>query len=164
MNEQKSHFKDELRIVPPIAVWLAVAAFAQMQILFAMLPKGPHGLPPFPIWALISVVAGIVLAMWILLIGYINQDAKRRGMGQLLWTMIAILVPNCLGILLYFLLRKPPLVPCAKCLGPLSADFRYCPKCGYTVSPSCANCGRAISHEYVCCPYCGKPVRAAATS
>src|SRR5664280_1912948 len=113
MNGQKSHFKDELRIVSPIAVWLAVAAFAQMQILFAMLPKGPHGLPPFPIWALISVVAGIVLAMWILLIGYINQDAKRRGMGQLLWTMIAILVPNCLGILLYFLLRKPPLVPSA---------------------------------------------------
>jgi hypothetical protein len=162
MSAAKSRFKDELKIIPKVAVGLAIIAFIGMQVLFAALPKGPHDLPPFPWWLVLGLLAGAVAAAWILLLGYINADAGRRGMGRVLWTFLAMLVPNCLGILLYFLLRKPQLVPCAKCRSLLSADFHYCPKCGCTVSPSCANCGRSISHEYVCCPYCGKPVGAAA--
>ena len=48
-----------------------------------------------------------MLGCYAVLIGYINQDAGRRGMSRLLWTLIAIFVPNGLGIVLYFVLRKP---------------------------------------------------------
>lgn len=164
MSAAKSTFRGEVSIISPVAVVLSVLAFAGMQVLFACLPKGPHDLPPFPWWVLLGVLAGLVLAAWVLLIGYINQDSKRRGMGQLLWTLLAIFVPNCLGILLYFLLRKPMLVPCPGCGWIIQPDFRYCPKCGLAMAPTCAHCGRSVSHDFVCCPYCGKTVGAPATS
>jgi Double zinc ribbon len=162
MNPQKSTFKEELGIISPIAIGLAIVAFAGIQVLFACLPKGPHDLPPFPWWVLIGFAAGIALAAWVLLIGYINADAGRRGMGRVLWTFIAILVPNCLGILAYFLVRKPKLQPCPRCATDVSPDFRFCPKCGFSLAPVCAHCGRGISHDFVCCPYCGKTVGATA--
>jgi RNA polymerase subunit RPABC4/transcription elongation factor Spt4 len=93
----------------------------------------------------------------------VYADSKRRGMNALLWTLLVIFVPKALGFIAYFLLRKPLLIPCSNCGTEVGSDFRYCPKCGYGVTPSCANCGHAISHEYVCCPYCGKPVAATIT-
>ena len=81
---------------------------------------------------------------------------------RVLWTFIAILIPNCIGILAYFLLRKPILRPCPGCKADISPDFRFCPKCGFSLAPVCAHCGRAINHDYVCCPYCGKTVGATA--
>ncbi|MDR3748404.1 MAG: zinc-ribbon domain-containing protein [Acidobacteriota bacterium] len=160
MNDKKSSFKNELKIISPIAVGIAIAAFAAMLILFAVLPKGPHDLPPFPGWFLLGLLAGLMLSAWVLLIGYINSDAARRGMGRVLWTFIAALVPNCLGILAYFLVRKPILRPCPGCGLEISPDFRFCPKCGFSLAPSCTHCGRRIEHDYVCCPYCGKMVGA----
>jgi hypothetical protein len=164
MNDKKSRFKDELKIIPPIAVGIAIAAFVAMLVLFAVLPKGPHDLPPFPGWLFLGILAGLVLTAWVLLIGYINADSGRRGMGRVLWTFIAILIPNCIGILAYFLLRKPILRPCPGCGAEISPDFRFCPKCGFSLAPVCAHCGRSINHDYVCCPYCGKTVGAPATS
>jgi hypothetical protein len=164
MKDKRSQFKDELRIISPIAVGIAITSFVGMPVLFACLPKGPHDLPPFPGWLILSILAGIVLAAWVLLIGYINADAGRRGMGRVLWTFIAILVPNCLGILAYFLVRKPKTYPCPGCGIQVSPDFRFCAKCGFALAPVCVHCGRAIQHDFVCCPYCGKTVGAAATS
>ena len=163
MNEKRSQFRDELRIIPGIAIGIAIACFFGMVILFACLPKGPHDLPPFPGWLILGILAGLALGAWVLLIGYINADAPRRGMGRVLWTFLAILVPNCLGILAYFLLRKPKTFPCPGCGLQLSPDFRFCHRCGFSLAPVCAHCGHGISHEYVCCPYCGKPVAATAT-
>jgi RNA polymerase subunit RPABC4/transcription elongation factor Spt4 len=156
MTPQKSRFKDELEIISPVAIVLAAMGFAAIQVLFTVLPKGP----PMPWRIFLSLGAGAALAIWILIIGYINQDAKRRGMGQLLWTLIAIFVPNCLGILLYFLLRKPILQPCERCGCVTNPDFHFCPKCGLALSPSCLYCGRAIRNDFTCCPYCGKQVGA----
>jgi RNA polymerase subunit RPABC4/transcription elongation factor Spt4 len=160
MSAAKSNFKGELSIISPVAVVLSTLAFICVQVLFTVLPKGPHDLPPYPWWAVLSFVAGLAMAAWVLLIGYINQDSKRRGMGQLLWTLLAIFVPNCLGILLYFLLRKPMLKPCPGCGWVVQPDFRFCAKCGVAMAPTCAHCGRSVSHDFVCCPYCGKTIGA----
>lgn len=160
MNSKWDRFKDELKIIPPFVVVLAAVVFACLQVVFVVLPKGPHGLPPLPWWPMLGLVAGIFAAAWLLIIGYINADAGRRGMGRILWTFIAILVPNCLGILLYFLLRKPLLRPCVRCGTQVDPTFQFCQKCGLAMSPTCEHCGRGISHEFVCCPYCGKALRA----
>jgi len=160
MNDNnKTRFRDELAILSPIAVTIAVAVFVGIQVLCVMLPKGGEkGLPPFPGWVFLSIGGGLVVAAWLLLIGYINADAGRRGMGRLLWTCIALLVPNALGILAYFLLRKPKLQPCPGCHTMVSPEFRFCPHCGFALMPACTSCGRAIRHEFTWCPYCGKPV------
>lgn len=124
----------------------------------------PNKVPPLPWWPIMAVFAGLFAAAWILVIGYINADAGRRGMGRVLWTLIAIFVPNCLGILLYFLLRKPFLRKCAGCGAMVDPSFQFCQRCGCVMSPTCTNCGRGVSHEFICCPYCGKPVKTEAAT
>jgi hypothetical protein len=55
----------------------------------------------------IGMFAGILLAVWLMLLGYVYADAKRRNMPAGLWTVIAAAVPNVIGFLLYFALRLP---------------------------------------------------------
>jgi hypothetical protein len=169
MNEQ-SQFSREFSIIPTWARVLAVIGFALVQVcLLVLLPhfsQHMHGdMPPRGIMSLISIVGGLVFAIFLLLIGYVNVDSKRRGMNQTLWTLLVIFIPKAIGFLAYFLLRKPLLVPgspnCPRCSTAVGPDFRFCPKCGYAFAPSCANCGRAINPDYVCCPYCGKNVGSA---
>lgn len=162
MNYYKSTFRSEFAIIPRIARWIAVLGFAVVQFaLLVLLPHFAHevkDLPPHAVLCVISVVAGLFLALIILLIGYVNADSKRRGMNSLLWTLLVIFIPKALGFLAYFLLRKPLIIGCPKCGNAIGSDFRFCPKCGYSMSPTCAQCGRAISNDYMCCPYCGKAV------
>ena len=61
-----------------------------------------HGARP-----VLGLLAGVGGGCFLLLIGYINRDAKRRGMSPTLWTIVAVLIPNGLGIILYFILRQP---------------------------------------------------------
>jgi len=166
MTRQRSHFEEELRIIPTGWGIASVIGFAAVEVLFhVLIPywSHHHDLPPQPWWTLLGVVSALVTAATILLIGYIYADSKRRGMNAVLWTLLVILIPKPIGFIAYFLLRKPLLEPCPNCRWPIGQDFAYCPKCGHALAPSCANCGRAIRRDYMCCPFCGKTVGAAAT-
>ncbi|HUI85377.1 MAG TPA: zinc ribbon domain-containing protein [Candidatus Binatia bacterium] len=159
MTQPKSQFRSELAIIPRPARLIAAIVWVLLQIgLLGIMPRYCTDLPPMPWWILISVLGGAILAIVVLMIGYVNADAKRRGMNSLLWTLLVIFVPKALGFLAYFLLRKPLLMPCPNCGTPVGSDFRYCPKCGHAVAPACVHCGRPIRSDYVCCPYCGKNV------
>ncbi len=165
MTQARSHFEEELRIIPKGWVVASVIGFAAIAVLFNVcIPMWSHrhDLPPQPWWTLLGIVGALFMAATILLIGYVYADAKRRGMNALLWTLLVILIPKAIGFIAYFLLRKPLLAPCPNCRWPIGSDFAYCPKCGYAAIPSCANCGRAIRRDYLCCPYCGKTVAATA--
>ncbi|MGA3055911.1 MAG: zinc-ribbon domain-containing protein [Candidatus Korobacteraceae bacterium] len=167
MNQAKSHFRSELAIIPPVARVIAVLVFVVMQIcLLVLVPHFVHDsdVPPMPALVAISLVGGFIVAVIVLMIGYVYADSKRRGMNALLWTLLVIFVPKALGFIAYFLLRKPLLIPCPNCGTEVGSDFRYCPKCGHALTPTCSHCGRSISGDYVCCPYCGKPVAATATT
>jgi Phospholipase_D-nuclease N-terminal len=79
----------------------------------------------------LAVLAGAVIASWILGVGYVNADARRRGMPPILWTLIVVFIPNLLGFLLYFALRRPIALPCPQCGQPTMAGQRFCSWCGY---------------------------------
>ena len=167
MNE-KSQLSREFAIVPHVARVIAVIAFLLVQIaLLVLLPHYYHGhdMPPKLVMPLISIVGGGFLALFILLIGYVNADSKRRGMNSLLWTLLVIFVPKAIGFLAYFLLRKPLLVEgsanCPQCSTAIHPGYRFCPKCGYAFAPVCGNCGHALQPDFVICPYCGKPAKSA---
>lgn len=85
----------------------------------------------------LGLLAGTVIAVWLLCLGYVHADARRRAMQPVLWTLIALLVPNLLGFLLYFALRRPITIPCPKCGHPIGMEQRFCAWCGYdrTASP-----------------------------
>jgi hypothetical protein len=111
----------------------------------------------------LGIAIGCVTAAYLLLVAYVNQDAKRRDMGQLLWTLLVIFIPNGIGFLAYFLLRKPLVQSCPKCGDRIDKGFHFCPKCGFALSPTCGQCGQTVSAEYVCCPFCGKTLGSQAT-
>jgi len=157
MTPRKTTFAEELAIVPKFMYLFIPLSFACTLFLFLAYMPGhdPHS-PPFAVRVLLSVLLGVVLSIYFGLVGYVNQDAKRRDMGQVLWTLLVILVPNCLGFLAYFLLRKPLIQYCSQCGDRVERGFHFCSKCGCELSPSCGSCGNPVSREYVICPYCGK--------
>jgi len=160
MSYYRTTFRSELAIIPAIASVIAAIGFVLVQIaLLVLVPRYVADHPPMPAMVAISIFGGIFLAIVILMVGYVNADSKRRGMNALLWTLLVIFIPKALGFLAYFLLRKPLVIGCPRCSTPIGSDFRFCPKCGYAMTPTCQACGRSISRDYNLCPYCGKPVQ-----
>ena len=104
---------------------------------------------------IIPLLAGVVVAGYVLLIGYIYGDARRRGMRYVLWTFLAVLAPSAIGILLYFILREARQVHCTKCGCSVSPNFAYCPRCGETMSATCVRCHRVAQPGWSHCAWCG---------
>jgi hypothetical protein len=152
-DQTSTRSKDEVRIFAPWAYCVFGLVFVTITVLFATLVdmKG-HA---FPLRCLLGAIAGTALGCYAVLIGYINQDAGFRNMSRLLWTLIAIFVPNGLGILLYFVLRKPRSAHCPQCNAEVDPGFSYCPSCRNPLKPVCPHCQHAVGFGDKFCPYCG---------
>ena len=98
-------------------------------------------------------LCGAFVVCWVLLLSYVNRDAARRGMSPTLWTLICLFVPNLIGFILYFLLRKSLPTQCPGCGFTVNDSFRFCPRCRYALAPVCGSCGQPIRNDYACCPY-----------
>lgn len=81
--------------------------------------------------ACVGLSTGSLLALFILCLGYVYADARRRAMPPVLWTLLAALVPNLLGFLFYFALRKPIVSACPQCGQGMEAGQRFCASCGF---------------------------------
>jgi len=155
-NETQSGISAELKIVPEWAWVLAVIGFIAVQFLFHLVIARQADAPPHWVLSIIAVLASIVLGCYLLFIGYVNRDSKRRGMSPLLWTVVATLIPNALGIILYFILRQPLRSTCPKCGTFVFSGYNFCPQCNYKLlGPACPQCQHAVSVTDVYCPYCG---------
>jgi hypothetical protein len=77
-----------------------------------------------------ALLVGILAAIWILCLGFVFADARRRDMPAVAWMLMAMMVPNLLGFLLYFVLRKPLTTPCATCGRTVSPEQPFCSWCG----------------------------------
>ena len=158
-NETKVGFRAEVRIIPVWGWGLAAIGFAAMQVVAQLVPQS--GAPTPLVRALIGLLAGTVVACYLLLIGYITPDDRRRGMSPVVWKLVAILVPNALGMLLYFILRQPIRSACPHCGSLVQSGFNFCPHCSHKLSPSCPKCQRMVTATDVYCPYCATPLTAA---
>jgi hypothetical protein len=151
-------FSDELRIISPVAWTIATLVAGTMFscLFFIWIPRDPK----LSQWPGVGVVAfsllmSLLLFAVILMYGYINADARRRGMRYVSWTFIAILVPNMLGIVLYFILRDPLVMTCPKCGAQGRANYAFCPQCGAELARACAACKRPVDSGWSRCAYCG---------
>ncbi len=159
-SEKKNRLAAELEIVPFWAWTLAAIGFVSAQLIFNLVMAAA----PAAARIALGVMAGIVLGCYLLFLGYVNRDARRRGMSPLLWTLVAIIIPNGFGILLYFILRTPRRSSCPQCRKAVQMDFDFCPTCGYRISPCCPRCQRTLGGnvagaEDCYCPYCGFSLR-----
>jgi hypothetical protein len=154
-----SRFRDELKVIPGAARFVAVLAYLAITTALALFVTFSHdqGLARTPEIGklLLTVCPGILLAIWVLLVGYVYGDAKRRGMRYVMWTLLAIFIPDAIGIILYFILRDPLMKKCPGCGESAKAGFTFCPRCGTSLQPTCPNCGRAVELGWANCPHCG---------
>jgi RNA polymerase subunit RPABC4/transcription elongation factor Spt4 len=153
-----SRFREELRVIPRTAWVFGIVLYLVVSTLVCF--GGIHTDPEMSHWPLAGRIAFaygcfLVLLAWVLLIGYVYADAKRRGMRYVLWTWLAILVPNAIGIILYVVLRDPLPKPCPHCAALVRASYVFCPSCGTPMQPTCPNCGRGVEPGWSNCPHCG---------
>jgi len=160
MSNEKPQFSKEVRIIPWWAIGLAFVLFVGVQVLMYLygFRHGPPP-PPFPVRLLVTVFLGLLGAFLVLMVGYVNRDAKRRNMNSTLWTVLVIFIPNAIGFILYFVLRQPLLVQCPQCATATNPSFNYCPKCKFNLRPTCPQCQRAIEIGGAFCPYCAHELK-----
>lgn len=116
--------RSEFGLIPGPARILAALAF----VVFFFVTFDHHRV--IALGTLIGLAGGAIAAAYFLLAGYVYADAARRGMPPIPWTALTVLVPNCIGFVLYFLLRKPILHPCPGCGRGVAPDAGFCPCCG----------------------------------
>jgi hypothetical protein len=99
--------------------------------------------------------------------GYVNKDAKRRGMSSALWTLVVLVfVPGylVLGFIIYLLMREPLPYQCPQCAATVGARFNFCPNCKCNLHPSCPNCKHEVGEADKYCAYCGQDLAAGSTA
>ena len=159
-----SRLRTELAVIPRAAWWIGfllyVGCVAATWTLFLPQDEDLSGWPVVGKLAFAAIIP-LFLAVYVLLIGYVNGDARRRGMRYVLWTLLAALIPNALGIILYFILRDPPMRDCPKCGAAVQGRFGFCQACGTAVSRTCPQCQGAIELGWLHCARCGTQLRTA---
>jgi hypothetical protein len=145
---------DDLSIIPTWSVILAIVVFAAVQYLFhAVLPHQKHEMLPMRL--LMGYSWGTAFASYVLLVGYVSRDVKRRNMSAKLWMLIVIVMPGGIGAVVYFLLRQPILSRCPHCTTEIAANFHFCPQCQFQMAPVCGQCFRGVQITDVYCTQCG---------
>jgi uncharacterized membrane protein len=160
-----TRFEQEWALVPEGARWtaalvcLAVAAFTGSVFLGpAIASKDPTAILVTSPLFLLSLLGVAFLGGFVLLIGYVYGDSRRRGMNQVLWTLLAIFIPNAIGIILYFILRDPVPVPCPSCGALAKKGHAYCAGCGAAVRPACPHCRQPTEPGWRNCACCGAAI------
>jgi len=164
-----SRFDQEWAIVPTGARWtaaLVALAFTSLMAAIFLLPalaerSATAVLVLSPIF-LLTLVGAVPIAIYVLLLGYVWGDARRRGMNHVLWTLLALFIPYAVGVILYFLLREPVPVPCPACAAPARKGHAFCASCGAAVRAACPGCRQPVEPGWRNCASCGQPLRQAA--
>lgn len=157
-----SRFDREWALVPTAARWTAVllslafgALMAAIFLLPAFVERDPKALVVLAPFFLLTLVGAVPIAIYVLLLGYVWGDARRRGMNHVLWTLLALFIPSAVGIILYFVLRDPVPVPCPSCATPARKGHAFCSRCGAAVRPACPGCRQPVEAGWRNCASCG---------
>ena len=172
-KKENLRFWQEFKLVPRWLIWMVVVLFLIAQIIGQMVLH--HQLanhqevfgaeldsdPGAAGAALFGIITGVslVFAVMIFMVGYVNKDAKRRGMHSALWTfLVLVLMPGylVLGFIIYLLMREPLPYNCPQCGTTVGARFNFCPNCKCNLHPACPQCKREVAETDKFCPYCGQ--------
>jgi hypothetical protein len=151
-----NRLREEMKVIPRAAWALAMVLAAGVAGVFwiTVVATGQAHLPEM----LLLILIPAIFSVYILVIGYIVGDARRRGMPVLLWALLAIFIPSAIGIILYFILRRPLLRACPRCGVPADAAYTFCSSCGATLGKTCPSCHNSVESGWAHCPRCGVPL------
>jgi hypothetical protein len=180
-KNENLRFWQEFKIVPRWLIWTVFVLFLIAQgigLLVNLHPalNGKVAFPPelqdHPALAFLALfgiitVFSLVFAIMIFMVGYVNKDAKRRGMHSGLWTfLVIVLMPGyfILGFIIYFLMREPLPYNCPQCGATVGARYNFCPNCKCNLRPACPQCKREVAETDKFCVNCGQDLTHPATS
>jgi len=180
-KKEAFRFLAEIHIIPKwLKILCTILYVVAVAVGVAVMIKAPDARPhdirddaALSVLAIIGIITGVslVFAASILMLGYVNRDAKRRGMNSALWTwFVLLMLPTSVGIIgliIYLLVREPLPYPCPRCSKPVGPRFNFCPNCKCNLYPACPNCKKEIAETDKFCPYCAtelKPVELTETS
>ena len=169
-KKEAFRFSAELYIIPKwLKILCTILYVVAVAVGMAVMIKAPDARPhdirddvALSVLAIIGIITGVslVFAASILMLGYVNRDAKRRGMNSALWTwFVLLMLPTSVGIIgliIYLLVREPLPYPCPRCSTLVGARFNFCPNCKCNLHPSCPNCKREVAETDKFCPYCAQ--------
>jgi hypothetical protein len=157
-----SRFPEELKVIPGAAWVLAVGVGLGLALclqLVAIPADRTTAAWPEPFQVCFSALMGLILFVYILLIGYVSGDARRREMRYVMWTLLSIFIPNGIGVILYFILREPLPQACPKCGTTIRSKGAFCPACGAPRGNICPACHCAVEPGWSHCTSCGAELR-----
>jgi len=174
-KKEAFRFLTELHIIPKwLKILCTILYVVAVAVGVAVMIKAPDARPhdirddaALSVLAIIGIITGIslVFAASILMLGYVNRDAKRRGMNSALWTwFVLLMLPTSVGIIgliIYLLVREPLPYPCPRCSKPVGPRFNFCPNCKCNLYPACPNCKKEIAETDKFCPYCATELKPA---
>jgi hypothetical protein len=160
LRRAQSQFQQDTKLIPIWAYVLAGCFFIGIQALIHMVlvPMDPRPKPRAYtiVW---GVLFGMFMAFYMLMIGFVTRDSKRRGMNPIVWTLILVsLLPSGVGFIVYFLLREPVAMKCPHCSAAIGVDQNFCTQCSFQLKPICNSCRRALADDDVYCAQCGTSV------
>jgi hypothetical protein len=151
--------RKEMAVIPLWSIIAAAIIFTAIPVFFyTFVWAGDSGQPPFFMKIFVSFLPGLFLAFLTLMVGYVNVDARRRGMNRVLWTLVVIFVPNAIGFILYFLMRNPIRLDCPKCGTMVDLRTNYCPSCRHSFHPTCPECKSSVKPGDTFCGNCGSQI------
>ena len=158
-----SRFREEMKVIPRGAWIIAILLYllglgCSWFVFFPRDEKFEQW--PAPAVVIFGGVVPLFLMAYVLLLGYVNADARRRSMRHVMWTLLAFFIPNAIGFILYFILRDPLQEGCPHCGTSVSHGFAFCPKCGGALAPACPQCRTAVQPEWSHCTKCGAGLQA----
>ncbi|HEY5381309.1 MAG TPA: zinc ribbon domain-containing protein [Acidobacteriaceae bacterium] len=112
--------------------WIAVIGAVATGLSVAVWATAAHHASPWTIllYSAAGLFIGLLFATWLLGLGFVFADARRRAMRPVLWVFVCILFPHLLGFLLYFVMRQPLASPCGHCGQAVPSGQRFCSWCG----------------------------------
>ncbi len=145
---------DDLSVIPAWSVVLSILVFGAVQYLFhIVMPHHKHELLPMRL--LMGYSWGTAFSSYVLLVGYVSRDVKRRNMSAGIWMLIVVLMPGGIGAVVYFLMRQPLLSRCPHCDTEIASSYHFCPQCQFQMAPVCGQCFRGVKITDVYCIQCG---------
>jgi hypothetical protein len=174
-KKEAFRFLAEIHIIPKwLKILCTILYVVAVAVGVAVMIKAPDARPhdirddaALSVLAIIGIITGVslVFAASILMLGYVNRDAKRRGMNSALWTwFVLLMLPTSVGIIgliIYLLVREPLPYPCPRCSKPVGPRFNFCPNCKCNLYPACPNCKKEIAETDKFCPYCATELKPA---
>lgn len=169
---ERPRFRDEFKLVPKWLIGLIIVLYAiAVAASIVVNLKQDNGLSVWP-WqfrdnhvaasfcvAGVVTVVSILLGIWMMALGYVYRDAKRRDMNPQLWIILCMLLSwpfFAIGFILYFQVREPLPYPCPRCSTLVGARFNFCSNCKCNLHPSCPNCKREVAETDKFCPFCAQ--------